>query len=109
MISIIFSTIKEKFQMNSNDAKKISRLNTPGFNGLVVVWKAWKERNTKIKGDRGEPAKNPLMLKLVFPLELKNSNFRSSGNLISFDVDESLYGELWSGYLFSNFLNVYGS
>ena len=49
------------------------------------------------------------MLKLVFPLELKNSNFRSSGNLLSFDTDESFYSEPWSGYLFSNFLNVYGS
>ena len=95
--------------MPTNDAKKISRLNAPGFNGLLVVWKARKERNTNIKDNRGELAKNPPMLKLVFPLELKNSNFRSSGNLISFDVDESLYGELWSGYLFSKFLNVYGS
>ena len=49
------------------------------------------------------------MLKLVFPLELKNYNFRSSGNLLSFDVDESLYSEFLSGYLFSNFLDVYRS
>ena len=47
-----------------------------------------------IKGDQDDPAKNPSMLKLVFPLELKNSNFRSSGNLLRFDVDESLYREL---------------
>ena len=62
-----------------------------------------------MKGDHGELAKNPPILKLVFPLELKNSNFWSSGNLLSFDVDESLYSELWSGYLFCNFFNVYGS
>ena len=68
-----------------------------------------KRKKHKIKCDQGELAKNPLMLKLVFPLELKNSNFRSSGNLPSFDVDKSLYSELWSGYLFGNFLNVYGS
>ena len=67
------------------------------------------EKKHKIKGDRGEPAKNPPMFKLVFPLELKNSNFRSSGKLPSFHMDESFYSELWCGYLFSNFLNVYGS
>ena len=54
-------------------------------------------------------AKNPSMLKLVFSLELKNSNFRSGENLPSFDMDESFYSEHWSGYLFSNFLNVDGS
>ena len=68
-----------------------------------------KRKKHKIKGDRGEPAKNPSNLKLVFSLKLKNSNFRSSGNLLSFDVDKSLYSELWSGYLFSNLLDVYGS
>ena len=49
------------------------------------------------------------MLKLVFSLELKNSNFRNGGNLLSFYMDESFYSEFWSGYLFSNFLNVDGS
>ena len=49
------------------------------------------------------------MLNLVFPLELKNSNFRGSENLPSFDMDEFFYSEFWSGYLFSNFLNVYES
>ena len=68
-----------------------------------------KRKKHKIKGDQGEPAKNPLMLKLVFSLELKNSNFRSGGKLLSFDMDEFFYSELWSGYLFSNFLNVDGS
>ena len=33
----------------------------------------------------------------------------SGGNLLSFDVDEFLYSELWSDYLFSNFLNMDGS
>ena len=68
-----------------------------------------KRKKDRIKGDRGEPFKKPSMLKLVFSLELKNSNFKSSGNLPSFDVNESLYSEFWSGYLFSNFLNVCGS
>ena len=68
-----------------------------------------EKKKYKIKGDRGELAKNPLMHKLVFSLEFKNNNFRGSGNLLSFDVDESLYSELWSGYLFANFLNMYGS
>ena len=49
-----------------DNEKKISRLNASDFNGLVVVWKAWKEWNVKIKADRGEPANNPPMLKLVF-------------------------------------------
>ena len=48
-----------------NDAKKISRLNAPGFNELVIAWEARKEKD-KIKGERDEPAKNPTMLKLVF-------------------------------------------
>ena len=68
-----------------------------------------KRKKHKIKGDRYEPAKNPSVLKLVFSLELKNSNFRSGGNLLSFDIDESFYSEFWSGYLFSNFVNVDGS
>ena len=33
-----------------------------------------KRKKHKIKGDRGEPAKNPSNLKLVFSLKLKNSN-----------------------------------
>ena len=45
--------------------KKISRLNAPGFNGLVITWEAWKEKDN-IKGDWDEPVKNPLVLKLVF-------------------------------------------
>ena len=49
------------------------------------------------------------MLKLVFSLELKNFNFGGSRNLLSFDVDESLYSEFWNGYLFSKLLNEYGS
>jgi len=32
-----------------DDVHKISRLNAPGFNGLVVAWKAWKERSTRSK------------------------------------------------------------
>ena len=70
---------------------------------------ALKRKKHKINGDQGEPAKKPSMLKLVFSLELKNFNFGGSGNLLSFDVDESLYSEPWSGYLFSNFLNMYRS
>ena len=68
-----------------------------------------KRKKHKIIGDQGEPAKNPLILKLVFSLELKNSNFKSGENLPSFDMDESFYSEFWSGYLFSNFFNMNGS
>ena len=46
------------------------------------------------------------MLKLVFSLGLKNSNFKNGENLPLFDTDESFYSEFWSGYLFSNFLNM---
>ena len=79
----------------------------------MVTWKAWKKKKKKkkhkIKGNRSKLAKNLPMFKLVFSLELKNSNFRGSGNLPSLDMDESFYSELWNGYLFSNFLNVNGS
>ena len=68
-----------------------------------------KRKKHKIKGDRGEPAKNPTMFKLVFSLELKNSNSMSGENLPSFDMVESFYGKFWSGYLFSNSPNVGGS
>ena len=69
-----------------------------------------KRKKHKIKGDQGEPAKNPPMLKSVFFLELKNSNFWGAvENLLLFDVDESLYSEPWSGYLIGNFLKLYGS
>ena len=40
-----------------------------------------KRKKHKIKGDRGEPAENPPILKLVFSLELKNFNFISGENL----------------------------
>ena len=46
------------------------------------------------------------MLKLVFSLGLKNSNFKNGENLPLFDTDESFYSEFWSDYLFSNFLNI---
>ena len=47
-----------------------------------------------------------LIINLVFSLELKNSNFLSGENLPYFDMAESFYNEFWSGYFFSNFLNV---
>ena len=46
------------------------------------------------------------MLKLVFSLGLKNSNFKNGENLPLFDTDESFYSEFWSDYLFCNFLNI---
>ena len=39
------------------------------------------EKKYKIKGDRGEPAKNPPMLKLVFSLEIRNFNSISGEKL----------------------------
>ena len=47
--------------------RKISRLNTPDLNRLLITWRAWRKRGKKktIKGDRGGSANNPLMLKLV--------------------------------------------
>ena len=47
--------LKLKLNINNNwykiidDVKKISRLNAPNFNGLVVAWKVWKEKDTKSK------------------------------------------------------------
>ena len=83
-------------------------MNASDFNGFVVL-EGPKRKKHKINGDWGEPAKNPPILKLVLSLEFKNSNFRNGGNLPSFDMDESFYSKIWSSYLFSNFLNVYGS
>ena len=71
-----------------------------------LLKKPEKKKKIQDQSDWGEPAKNPPMLKLVFSLELKNPNFWSDENLPSFDIDESFYSELWSGYLFNNFLNV---
>ena len=31
-------------QIISDDAQKISKLNTQDFKGLVISWKAWKEK-----------------------------------------------------------------
>ena len=36
----------------TDDAQKISRLNAPGFNDLIITWNAWKEEQT-IKEDQG--------------------------------------------------------
>ena len=77
-----------------------------GFQWASGSLKGLKRKKYKIKNDRGEPAKNPPMLKLVFSLKLNSSNFKDSGNLLSFDVNESLYSECWSACLFGNFLNV---
>ena len=45
-----------------------------------------------IKGDRGKPAKNPLMLKLVSLLYFGVPTFwELSTNLPSFDMNECLY------------------
>ena len=40
-----------------------------------------KRKKHKIKGDCGELAKNPSMLKLVFSLEIRNSNSISGEKL----------------------------
>ena len=80
--------------MPTDDAKKISRLNALGFNGLVIAWEAWKEKD-RIKGDRDEPAKNPPMLKLVFFLwNVRIPIFGIHENLPPLDVDECLYSVL---------------
>ena len=60
----LFIYCYKKWEEEDDDAKKISRLNALSFNGLVIAWKAWKEKHM-IKGNRDGPAKNPPMLKLV--------------------------------------------
>ena len=75
----------------TDDAQKINRLNALDFNDLVIAWKAWKGKHM-IKGDRGKPAKNPLMLKLVSLLYFGVPTFwELSTNLPSFDMNECLY------------------
>ena len=44
--------------------RKSIGLNAPGFNRMMLLGKPEK-KNTRSKGDRGGPAKNPPMLKLV--------------------------------------------
>ena len=78
---------------------------------LMGLWLLERPEKKEAQDQRwpGELAKNPLMLKLVFSLEIRNSNFRSGENLPLFDMDESFYCEFWSGYLFINSPNVGGS
>ena len=40
-----------------------------------------KRKKHKIKCDQSKPVKNPPMLKLVFSLEFRNSNYRNGENL----------------------------
>ena len=49
--------------------------------GLRLLGRPERKKH-KIKGDRGELAKNPPILKLVFSLELINSNSISGENLL---------------------------
>ena len=69
-----------------------------------------KRRKQWIKGDWGGPAKNPLMLKLVFVnWKLKNSQlFWNSENLTLFCLDVSLYSRPYIGYLFGYRPNICG-
>ena len=90
---------------------RISRLNVSTSMGLLVVVKTCEDEHT-IKGDRGGPAKNPPMTKLVSPknrvptfLEVKSQN----AHLPRFDSDQSLYREPWSGYWLSNFPKIRGN
>ena len=97
-------TFKQNKCFSINNAKKNQQTKCSGLQWASGYLEGLKRKKYKIKGDRGKPVKNPPMLKLVFSLKLKNSNFRGSGNLLSFDLDVSLYSEPWSGYLFSNFV-----
>ena len=70
-----------------------------------MVWccsEGLRRRKQWIKGDRGGPAKNPPMLKLVFVFQkLRNSQlFWNSENLTLFCLDVSLYSRPYSSYLF---------
>ena len=72
--------------------------------------KGIKRKKHKIKGDWGEPTKNPPMLKLIFSYNSRLPTFEERWqNLLSFEMDESLYNEPWSGYLIGNFLKQHGS
>ena len=93
-----------------DDTQKISRSHAPGFDGVVVVRKAWKEENNKSKVTGVDRPKNPPMLKLVFfsgNSEIPNF-YGVVKNLPLFCLDWSLYSRPYSGYLFSNRSNIYG-
>ena len=69
-----------------------------------------EKKNTRSKGDRGGPAKNFPMFKLVSLLNSRVPIFQElCKNLLWFDMGEPLYREHWNGYLFSNFPNICGS
>ena len=53
---------------------KISRPNASNFNGLNDL----KRKKETIKGNRGEPTKDPPTVKLVFSLGLKYSEWMNS-------------------------------
>ena len=92
----------------TDDAQKINRLNALDFNDLVIAWKAWKGKHT-IKGDRGEPAKNPLMLKLVSLLNFGVPTFWELSKTYLHLIWMSVYIVCsWSGYLFRNFPYIWG-
>ena len=96
--------------MPTDDTQKISRPHIPGFNGVVVVWKAWKEENNKSKVTGVDRPKNLSMLKLVFfsgNSEIPNF-YGVVKNLPLFCLDGSLYSRPYRDYLFSNRSNIYG-
>ena len=97
-------------EIEIDDTQKISRPHVSGFDGVVVIRKAWKEENNKSKVTRVDRPKNPPMLKLVFlsgNLEIPNF-YGIVKNLPLFCLDGSLYSRPYSGYLFSNRSNIYG-
>jgi len=74
------------------------------------LFKRLEKKETQDHRYWGEPAKNPPMLKLVLSYNLRIPTFEERGqNLLSFEVDESLYSEPWNGYLIGNFLKLHGS
>ena len=79
----LFIYCYKKWEEEDDDAKKISRLNALSFTGLVIAWKAWKEKHM-IKGNRDGPAKNPPMLKLVSLLNSGVSTFWELSKKLTF-------------------------
>ena len=87
---------------------KISRPNAPGFNGMIIAWKAWK-KNTQSKGDQGGLAKNPSMLKLVFLLNFRVPTFQElCKTFLHLSWMRVYIVCFWSGYLFCNFPYICG-
>ena len=61
-----------KSGVETDEALKISRLNVSGYANDLMTW---RERKRTVRGDQGEPAKDPSTVKSDFSLEHKDNEY----------------------------------